>query len=216
MPDALLWELLSDRFPQALAFAHQLHRRQRRKTSGAPYFCHLMTVAALVLEDGGSEDEAIAALLHDALEDQSRDYPGGVDALAGEIEARFGAEVRRIVEACTERRSEEEARTTDKRARWRLHKRAYLTQVREADDAVRRVSCADSLHNVRTMVSDFRRSGERIWTRFATRSGDDQIWAYRAIGEAFRDAGVGPMAADLLEAVGQLERVTAPRAVAAE
>ena len=101
--------VFSERFDDALAFTHQLHRRQVRKTSGVPYIAHPMSVAALVIEDGGSEDEAIAALLHDSLEDQGRHYPGGVAQLAQDIGARFGEEVLRIVQACTERTSEEEA-----------------------------------------------------------------------------------------------------------
>src|SRR5215831_5892905 len=102
-----------------MVFAHQLHRKQRRKTSGVPYVAHLLGVAALVIEDGGTEDEAIAALLHDSLEDQGRYYPGGSGALAAEIEARFGGEVRRMVEALTESASDEGPRIADKRERWR-------------------------------------------------------------------------------------------------
>src|SRR5262245_29743115 len=129
---------MGERFERAMVFAHQLHRKQRRKTSGVPYVAHLLGVSALVIEDGGSEDEAIAALLHDSLEDQGRQYPGGVDALTAEIETRFGAEVRRMVEALTERPSEEGKGITDKRERWRAHKRAYFRQIREAAADVRR------------------------------------------------------------------------------
>jgi len=196
----------SERFGQALAFAHELHRKQKRKTSGVPYVAHLLGVAALVIEDEGSEDEAIAALLHDRLEDQGRAYPGGVPALAAEIEARFGGAVREMVEALTERRTEEEMRIADKRERWRAHKMAYFEQIGAAGPAVRRISCADSLHNVRTLIKDYRRMGERIWTRFMTGRGDDQVWGYRQAGEAFRAAGTGPMADELLEAVETLER----------
>src|SRR3954462_4913176 len=110
--------MLGERFEQALVFANQLHRKQKRKTSGVPYVGHLLGVAALVIEDGGGEDEAIAALLHDALEDQGRHYPGGVDALAAEIERRYGAAVRGMVEALTERSSDAERAITDKRERW--------------------------------------------------------------------------------------------------
>jgi (p)ppGpp synthase/HD superfamily hydrolase len=196
--------LYSERFGDALAFAHELHRRQIRKTSGVPYVAHLLGVAALVIEDEGAEDESIAALLHDSLEDQGRHYPGGVPQLASDIEARFGAAVREMVEACTEGVSEEEAAIRDKRERWRAHKRGYFEQIRNAGPAVRRISCADSLHNVRTLVKDYRRMGERIWTRFLTRNGDDQVWAYRSAGEAFVAAGVGPMAEELLRAVDEL------------
>lgn len=197
--------MYSERFGEALAFAHELHRRQVRKTSGVPYVAHLLSVAALVIEDGGSEEEATAALLHDALEDQSRHYPGGEPALAGEIEARFGAEVIALVRALTERRAPEEAGISDKRERWRAHRRGYFRQIETAGPAVRRISCADSLHNVRTLLKDYLVMGEKIWTRFQTRNGADQVWAYRSAGEAFAAAGTGPMAAELLRAVAELE-----------
>jgi (p)ppGpp synthase/HD superfamily hydrolase len=196
--------VFTDRFEQALVFSHQLHRRQRRKTSGVPYIGHPLGVAALVIEDGGSESETIAALLHDSLEDQGRAYPGGVPALAAEIESRFGQEVRRIVEACTECATEEELRIDDRRLRWRAHKLGYLEQIRAADPSVRRVSCADSLHNVRTMLKDYQRMGEKLWTRFMTRNGGDQVWAYRAMAEAFVATGMGTMAQDLARAVEEL------------
>jgi len=198
--------VFSERFGQALAFAHELHRKQRRKTSGVPYVAHLLGVTALVIEDEGTEDESIAALLHDSLEDQGQHYPGGVAALAAQIEARFGVDVRRMVEALTERRTEEEMRIADKRERWRAHKVAYFEQIGAAGPAVRRISCADSLHNVRTLLKDYRRMGERIWTRFMTGRGDDQVWAYRAAAEAFRAARTGPLADELAEAVDALDR----------
>lgn len=196
--------MFTTRFDDALTFAHGLHRRQKRKTSGVPYIGHPLGVAALVIEDGGSEDEAIAALLHDTLEDQGRGFPGGVPALAEEIERRFGAEVRRIVEACTEGRSAEEIATTDKRERFRLHKESYFALIRNAGAAVRRVSCADSLHNVRTMTKDYQRMGEKLWTRFMTRRGDDQIWAYSTLAATFLATGTEPLAHELERAVREL------------
>jgi GTP pyrophosphokinase len=197
---------MGERFEQAMVFAHQLHRKQRRKTSGVPYVAHLLGVAALVIEDGGTEDEAIAALLHDSLEDQGRQYPGGVEALAAEIGARFGTEVLRMVEALTERTSEEGKAIADKRERWRAHKRAYFRQIREAAADVRRISCADSLYNTRSLLSGYRAMGDRVWTRFMTGRADDQIWAYRSAAEAFRETGTGPMAEELMGAVESLEK----------
>ncbi len=197
--------MLSERFDEALVFAHRLHRKQKRKTSGAPYIAHLLGAAALVLEDGGSEDEAIAALLHDALEDQSYHYPGGGPALAAEIGRRFGPEVLRIVEACTERRSPEEMQIHDKAARWRAHKQGYIEQIVRQDESVRRVSCADSIHNVRTMAKDYGRLGEALWTKFLTKSAEDQLWAYDALARALsgHDAGTG-LASELRRAVDEL------------
>src|SRR3954454_14444728 len=100
--------MYSDRFSRALSFADELHRRQTRKTSGVPYVAHLLSVCALIIEDGGTEDEAIAALLHDSLEDQSRHWEGGEDALAAEIQAQFGAAVLELVLGLTERPAPEE------------------------------------------------------------------------------------------------------------
>src|SRR3954453_11893467 len=128
--------MLGERFEQALVFANQLHRKQKRKTSGVPYVAHVLGVAALVIEDGGGEDEAIAALLHDSLEDQGRHYPGGVPALAIEIEQRYGHNVREMVEALTERPSPAEHGVKDKRERWRIHKRAYIEQIATAGPQV--------------------------------------------------------------------------------
>ena len=200
--------MYSDRFEQALGFAHRLHHKQRRKTSGTPYIAHLLGVAEIVIEDGGTEDEAIAALLHDSLEDQGRHYEGGVDALAAEIEARFGVDVRRLVEALTEQTTVAISRIADKRERWRAHKRAYFEQIHDAGPEVRRISCADSLHNVRSLLSGYRRLGERVWTRFLTGRADDQIWAYRSAAKAFQEAGTGPLADELAEAVDALEAAT--------
>lgn len=198
----------SERFEDALAFAHRLHRKQKRKTSGVPYVAHLLGVCALVIEDGGSEDEAIAALLHDSLEDQSYDYPGGGAALAAEIQARFGPEVLRIVVACTERGSPEERRIRDRSERWRAHKQSYIEQIVTEDAAVRRVSCADSIYNVRSMSRDFRRMGDRLWSKFLTKSASDQLWAYDALARALikRDRSSG-LAAELRRAVDELDRL---------
>ena len=205
--------MYSERFGQALAWTHEIHRKQKRKTSGVPYVAHLLGVTALVIEDEGTEEEAIAALLHDSLEDQGQHFPGGVPALAAEIEVRFGGEVLKMVEALTERRSDAEARIADKRERWRAHKMAYFAQIGAAGPAVRRISCADSLHNVRTLLKDYRRMGERIWIRFMTGRGDDQVWAYRAAAEAFRAAGTGPLADELADAVEALDRAIASAAL---
>ncbi len=200
--------MLSDRFDNALAFAHQLHREQKRKTSGAPYIAHLLGVCSLVVEDNGSEDEAIAALLHDSLEDQGHRYPGGPARLAAEIEARFGPEVLRIVDALTERPGPADAAIAGKRARWRAHKLAYIDQILSADSSVLRVSTADSLYNVRTLTKDFLVMGDDLWSRFLTRSRDDQLWAYDAVARAFLSAANGPLALALDRAVSELFTIT--------
>jgi (p)ppGpp synthase/HD superfamily hydrolase len=194
------------RLGPALAFAAQLHEHQKRKVSGVPFIAHPLAVAALVIEDGGSEDEAIAAVLHDSIEDQGRDYPGGPGALRAEIEKRFGGGVLRLVEGLTERRYPEEADIADKSQRWRAHKLAYLRQVAEAGPGACRISCADSLHNVRTLIRNQRRMGERIWERFLTRSRDDQVWAYGMAAAMYQRQGIGVMADELAGAVSELEK----------
>ena len=112
-----------------------------------------------------------------------------------------------LVRSLTERPAPEEAGISDKREKWRAHKRGYFRQIGAAGPSVRRISCADSLHNVRTLLKDYRVMGEKIWTRFQTRNGADQVWTYRSAGEAFVAAGAGPLAAELLSAVDELERL---------
>jgi (p)ppGpp synthase/HD superfamily hydrolase len=201
--------MYSERFDRALVFAHQVHRKQARKTSGAPYMAHLLGVAALVMEDGGSEDEAIAALLHDSLEDQGRHYRGGSGQLARDIAEQFGERVLRLVEALTEHPYAREQGIADRAERWREHKRGYFEQILSAETAVRRISCADSLYNVRSLVFDHRRLGERLWDRFLTKNAADQVWAYEEAARAFLQAGVGPLAEELMGAVEQLKLVVA-------
>ncbi len=195
----------SGRFEEALVFAYRLHRKQKRKTSGAPYIAHLLGSAALVIEDRGSEDEAIAALLHDSLEDQAHNYPGGRAALEAEIESRFGPEVLRIVEACTEETSPEERRIQDKRARWLAHRQAYVDQIVTEDASVRRVSCADSIYNVRSMSRDYVRAGDALWAKFLTKSAGDQLWAYDALARALAErGGASALPSELRRAVDEL------------
>lgn len=199
--------MFTARFEDALVFSHRLHQKQVRKTSGVPYVAHLLGVASLVIEDGGTEDEAIAALLHDSLEDQGRYYRGGPGALAHEIEARFGANVLEMVLALTERPSSDpREHSKDRRAAWRAHKENYFHQILSASPSVLRISCADSLHNVRTLVRDYRVMGEELWTRFRTRSAEDQIWAYGEAAEAYARAGCGALAEQLRRAVEELRR----------
>ncbi|MCX6619624.1 MAG: HD domain-containing protein [Acidobacteria bacterium] len=189
------------------SLTHRLHAKQKRKTSGTPYVCHLLGVAALVIEDGGTEDEAIAALLHDALEDQSRGYPGGEPALRTGIEQRFGAAVLHLVHELTERPKAQEKAFPDKTARWRAHKEGYIEQILTADTSVRRISCADSLFNVRSMIKDYQRMGDRIWERFLTRSRDDQLWAYHLIAQAFLARDDSPLARELVREIAALHQI---------
>jgi (p)ppGpp synthase/HD superfamily hydrolase len=164
----------TDRFYEALGFAAGLHAQQRRKGSDVPYIAHLLAVTAIVLEHGGSEDEAIAALLHDAVEDQ-----GGPPMLA-EIRARFGDNVAEIVAGCTD---------TDQvhKPSWRLRKERYIAHLRHAPFSVRFVSAADKLHNARSVLADYRQHGEALWPRF-TGNRDGTLWYYRAVTDALQAA----------------------------
>jgi (p)ppGpp synthase/HD superfamily hydrolase len=144
---------LTNRFSAALTFASQLHATQLRKGSGVPYAAHLLSVTGIVLQYGGREDEAIAALLHDAVEDQ-----GGLPVLE-KIRSRFGAEVAAIVEGCTD------AYTNPKPA-WRERKEKYIAHLQAASPSVRLVCAADKLDNIRAILQDYRIVGEEVWSRF--------------------------------------------------
>lgn len=189
---------LSEPFYAALDFAARLHAQQRRKASDVPYVAHLLAVAALVLEHGGSQAEAIAALLHDAVEDQ-----GGPPILA-EIERRFGPEVARIVAACTDT-------DQDPKPPWRARKEAHIAHVTVADASVRLVIAADKLHNARSLLNDLRELGDAVWSRF---SGGQRgtLWYYRAMTAALQSAGPEHPAllAELRRAVADLDRSARP------
>jgi len=167
--------LLTERFEQAFVYAAQLHARQLRKGGSVPYISHLMSVAALVLEDGGDEDAAIAALLHDAVEDQ-----GGA-AIRIEIQRRFGDRVLQIVDACTE--SEQIPKPP-----WKQRKLQALAQMRQAKPEVLRVIIADKLHNLRSIWADWQRQGEQVWERFNA-SRTEVLWFYASCLDAVRDPG---------------------------
>jgi (p)ppGpp synthase/HD superfamily hydrolase len=184
---------LSSRFYEAFSYAAGLHARQRRKLSGEPYLAHLLSVAALVMEHGGSEDEAIAALLHDAVEDQ-----GGLATLE-EIRRRFGQVIAEIVEGCTDA-------TVMPKPPWRQRKEAYLTRLRSASSSVRLVSAADKLHNARAILREYRGRGESLWDNF--RGGrEGTLWYYRSVVEALQPFGPSPLVEELARTVAEIERV---------
>jgi (p)ppGpp synthase/HD superfamily hydrolase len=162
---------LSDRIITAFEFSFRLHRDQLRKGSQIPYMAHLLSVAALVLEDSGDEDEVIAALLHDAVEDQ-----GGLATL-NEIRQRFGERVAAVVEACSD------SFTTPKPP-WRERKEAYLHRLESADPSVLRVSMADKLHNLRCMKRDYTLLGEDVWKRFKGGK-EGTLWYYQELSLIF-------------------------------
>ncbi len=185
---------LSARFEEALVYAAHLHRDQVRKATPVPYVSHLLAVASLVLEHGGTEDEAIAGLLHDAIEDQ------GGRKTRDEIATRFGATVVDIVEGCTDS-------DVEPKPAWRPRKEAYVAHIARASAATRLVSAADKLHNARSILRDYRDQGEELWARFKG-GRDGTLWYYRALCDAFRQAGTSSLVEELVRTVEELERVT--------
>lgn len=166
--------MLTKRFDEAFALAQELHGAQRRKNTTRPYIGHLMSVCAIVLQYGGDEDEAIAALLHDGPEDA-----GGRPTLE-RIRAQFGERVARIVEGCTDT-------FRKKKPKWKPRKKRYVAHVRRARADVQLVSAADKLSNVREILGDYRQHGEAVWERF-TGKRDGTLWYYRSLVRAFRHA----------------------------
>jgi GTP pyrophosphokinase len=188
-----LYMKLSERFTDALIFASHLHANQTRKGGGIPYIAHLLGVASIALEHGANEDEAIAALLHDAIEDQ------GGDATRQEIRRRFGDTVTDIVNGCTD------ADTTPKPP-WRDRKEAYIAHIPKASPSVRLVAAADKLYNARSVLNDYRLIGEAVWERFQGGK-DGSLWYYRAVVEALRTVESNPLIDELDRVVSELERL---------
>jgi (p)ppGpp synthase/HD superfamily hydrolase len=189
--------MLTERFDDAVAFAARAHARQKRKGTDVPYVAHLLSVVGLVLEHGGTEDEAIAAVLHDAVEDQ------GGPPMRDKIAAKFGQDVAAIVDGCTD---------TDlvPKPPWRDRKQRYIDHVAAASPSVRLVSMADKLHNARSILGDVRRLGDGAFEKFAGKK-EGTLWYYRALVTQYRLA-TPQIAPHLLEeldrVVTELERLS--------
>lgn len=186
---------LGPRFLRAFVFAAEKHKGQTRKASSIPYIAHLMGVASLVLEAGGNEDLAIAALLHDAVEDC-----GGAPMLK-EIRRRFGARVARVVDGCTDA-------DVYPKPPWRERKEKYMARLRNEDKDTRLVSAADKLNNVRSIVSDYRAVGESVWSRF-NGGREGTLWYYRTLRDEFLRDQENRVTRDLALAVSELESLAA-------
>jgi (p)ppGpp synthase/HD superfamily hydrolase len=182
---------LGPRFEEAFRFAAERHATQTRKKTDVPYISHLMSVAALVLEAGGDEDQTIAALLHDVVEDC------GGEPVLEEVRQHFGDRVAKIVAGCTD------AYTIPKPA-WKQRKLDYLEVLRRADDDVRLVSAADKLHNVRTILADYRTEGDAVWERFSGRR-DGTLWYYRAVLDVLTGGNPNRLVGELQRVVTELE-----------
>lgn len=185
--------MLTNRFEEALVYAARLHKKQTRKGSGIPYIAHLLGVTSLVLENKGGEDEAIAALLHDAVEDQ-----GGRATLV-EIRQRFGERVASIVDGLTD------SYQTPKPP-WRKRKEEYIYHLRQASPEVRLVSLADKVNNARSILHDHAQVGDMVWDRF--RGGlMGTLWYYRSLLDVFLATGNDPLTREFKQLVLEMERL---------
>ena len=182
---------LSRHFEKAFTYATRIHGGQLRKKTRIPYIAHIIGVAAIAMEYGANETEAIAALLHDAVEDC-----GGAKRLR-DIERKFGKKVAQIVDGCTD---------TDRTPKppWLERKKAYVAHVRHAPMPTKLVSASDKLHNIRAILMDYRKEGESLWSRFnAGKHG--ALWYYRALVNAFTGKRIEPLVQELNRTLTQLE-----------
>jgi len=186
--------ILGPRFQRAFEFAADKHRKQTRKASTIPYIAHLLGVASLVLEAGGDEDLAIAALLHDVVEDC-----GGA-AMLKEVQRRFGKRVVHIVDGCTD------AYEIPKPP-WQDRKVSYINRLKAEDADTRLVSAADKLNNVRSILSDYRALGESVWSRF-NGGREGTLWYYRTLRDEFLRSKPNRITLDFDLAVRELESLT--------
>jgi (p)ppGpp synthase/HD superfamily hydrolase len=195
---------LGGRFTEAFDLAFRVHRDQLRKGSQVPYVAHVMGVASIVLEYDGTETEAIAALLHDVLEDAPPDLP--VEKLRAIIAEQFGTDVLAIVEHCTDT-------TEQPKPPWRARKQRYIDAAHHAPLPALVVSAADKLHNLRALLRDYRRDGDDLWSRFNPEAGRTGTLAYhRALAEIYLRRHPSPLTEDLTRALVELEEWVGERA----
>jgi (p)ppGpp synthase/HD superfamily hydrolase len=186
---------LTSRFVDAVAYAHEKHKDQVRKVTGVPYLGHLLSVAGLVIDADGTETQAIAALLHDAAEDQ------GGEATLAEIREKFGDDVADIVEECSET-------LETPKPPGRVRKEMYIRHLPEASDAALLVSLADKLHNARSLLRDFRDLGDGLWQRFNHTGPQGSLWYYRSLLEVFEKRIDHWMVDELRQVLDELEYVS--------
>jgi len=186
-------EELGERFVDALGYVTRVHSGQLRGSDEQPYIAHLLRVTGLVIQDGGSEDEAIAALLHDAVEDQ-----GGLDRLA-DIRERYGHVVADIVDECTDSYG-------DPKPPWRRRKEAYIASLDSASAGALLVSIADKLDNTRSMIRGYRIRGAEQWSRTG-KTAEDVHWYYGTLARRFCELRPGPLSDELTRTVAELDCV---------
>lgn len=189
--------LLSERFREASEYAFRHHVQQRRKGTKIPYISHLFSVSGIALEYGANEDEAIAALLHDAIED-SGEKKKGVE-VREEIRLLFGDKVVEIVNGCTDA-------DVCPKPPWRKRKDEYIEHLKNASPSVRLVSAADKLHNAQCILKDYREIGEDLWHRF--RGGKEgTLWYYRSLVDVFNSGKRSPIVEELNRVVTEIENL---------
>ena len=171
--------LLGERFTEAFAYAARLHAAQRRKAKETPYLAHLMAVSSMVLECGGDEDEAMAALLHDAAEDQ------GGHAVLDVIGRRFGLRVAGIVAECSDSLVDD---TVETKRPWQERKEEFLARLVDASPGCRLVTACDKLHNLTDVLADYEVVGEDLWPGFSG-GREGSAWYYREIARILEKDG---------------------------
>jgi (p)ppGpp synthase/HD superfamily hydrolase len=183
---------LSPQFEKALIYATRIHGGKLRKKTRIPFIAHILGVTAIALEYGANETEAIAALLHDAVEDS-----GGAKRLR-DIERKFGKKVARIVEGCTDT-------FQTPKPPWRERKEKYIAHLKRASASTRLVSAADKLHNARAILHNLRQEGDNLWSRF-NGGKEGALWYYRSLVSAFREHGSSELIEELDRVVTEIER----------
>jgi (p)ppGpp synthase/HD superfamily hydrolase len=184
---------LTPKFVEAMAYAAEKHATQTRKGNDTPYLGHLLSVAGFVIEADGTETEAIAALLHDAAEDQ------GGEATLAEIREKFGDEVAEIVGECSDT-------FETPKPPWRERKENYVNHLPEASDSALLVSLADKLHNARAILRDYREVGDQLWQRFSVQDPQLHLWYYRSLLEVYAQRVDNWMVDELREVIDALEQ----------
>lgn len=184
--------MLSPRLNEALEYAVWLHQDQFRKGTEIPYIAHPVAVSMIAMKYGATEDEAIAALLHDAIEDRGREGQTQIEILE-----KFGPQVLAIVEGCTDA-------TETPKPPWRERKERYIVSLAHKSDSIRLVSACDKLHNAQAILRDYQAIGDEIWQRFKGGK-EGTLWYYRALVDAFKSAGALPVIDVLEQVVSELE-----------
>jgi (p)ppGpp synthase/HD superfamily hydrolase len=190
---------VTPRLHKALALAFKLNGHDARKKSTVPYLAHLLAVCALVQHDGGSEDEAIASLLHDTLEDKPEEIN------REEIRQYFGEYVLKIIEVSTDTPKDYAG---GQKPPWKERKEAYLEHIRQTDPSLLRITIADKIDNARAILADLQRLGDQVWEKFNAGK-EDQLWYYRSCVDAYDLSGYsGPMLEELRSLVDKLTKQT--------